>query len=276
MTQASSLCPLRALKSPAGVPAVIAHRGLSHCWPENTLAAFTAAVQAGVHAVELDFRTTADGELICVHDDRLPARLAPQAAATLGRRPVEQANWDELRTIDVGRWKSPEHAGTTIPTLAQALKAITPEAVAVIERKTGSVRQTLAAIDRAGALDRVVINAFNWSYLRELHAAEPRLALSLCGQGPLTASRRRAIAAMPGCVVHWHHRDITAAQVRELHQAGHAVWVWTANTDAELRACFQAVVDGITTDHSDRLLAMLNLPPRRHPAVGDTLAPAAC
>jgi Glycerophosphoryl diester phosphodiesterase family len=45
-------------------PAVIAHRGASAAWPENTLTAFEAAVRAGADMVELDVRLTADGALV--------------------------------------------------------------------------------------------------------------------------------------------------------------------------------------------------------------------
>jgi len=52
-------------------PQVMAHRGASRAEPENTVAAFRAAVAMGADAVELDVRRTADGVLVVHHDPRL-------------------------------------------------------------------------------------------------------------------------------------------------------------------------------------------------------------
>jgi glycerophosphoryl diester phosphodiesterase len=49
-------------------PAVVAHRGASAHYPENTLAAFDAAVAAGADIVEFDVRRTPDGALVISHD----------------------------------------------------------------------------------------------------------------------------------------------------------------------------------------------------------------
>ena len=47
---------------------MIAHRGASREAPQNTPAAFEAAIALGADAVELDVRRTADGELVVHHN----------------------------------------------------------------------------------------------------------------------------------------------------------------------------------------------------------------
>ena len=47
---------------------VIAHRGLSARYPENTLLAFAKALEAGAEMMELDVRLTADKEIVVAHD----------------------------------------------------------------------------------------------------------------------------------------------------------------------------------------------------------------
>ena len=75
---------------------VIAHRGASAAFPENTLAAFSGAVAQGADGVELDVRRTADGRLALSHDDTLPdgtvvvetrLRRPPGRDPRPGRRP---------------------------------------------------------------------------------------------------------------------------------------------------------------------------------------------
>src|SRR5438105_298377 len=49
-------------------PIVVAHRGASATFPENTLPSFEGAVEAGADVVELDVRMTADGVAVVMHD----------------------------------------------------------------------------------------------------------------------------------------------------------------------------------------------------------------
>ncbi|MBM3696502.1 MAG: glycerophosphoryl diester phosphodiesterase, partial [Actinobacteria bacterium] len=60
------------MRHPPGRPWVIAHRGASAAFPENTLAAFRAAAALGADAVELDVRRTADGHPVVHHDAVVP------------------------------------------------------------------------------------------------------------------------------------------------------------------------------------------------------------
>lgn len=48
---------------------VVGHRGFPERYPENTLQGLRAAVDIGVHALELDVQATQDGELILLHDE---------------------------------------------------------------------------------------------------------------------------------------------------------------------------------------------------------------
>src|SRR6478672_405669 len=50
---------------------IVAHRGASALAPENTLAAFNAALELGVEVIESDIRLTRDGALVLAHDDNL-------------------------------------------------------------------------------------------------------------------------------------------------------------------------------------------------------------
>jgi hypothetical protein len=52
----------------ASFPVYAAHRGLEQSFPENTMIAFEAALNAGVPCIELDVWTLSDGELVVSHD----------------------------------------------------------------------------------------------------------------------------------------------------------------------------------------------------------------
>src|SRR5256886_17013132 len=83
---------------------IIAHRGASHDAPENTLAAIRLAWQQQADAVEVDVQLSKDGKLVVIHDDntKRSGRFA---------RKVNALTLDELRKLDVGRWKGNRWAG---------------------------------------------------------------------------------------------------------------------------------------------------------------------
>lgn len=49
------------------LPQIIAHRGYKAMCPENSMAAFRAAVEAGVHCIETDVHVTRDNVVVLSH-----------------------------------------------------------------------------------------------------------------------------------------------------------------------------------------------------------------
>ena len=48
---------------------VMAHRGYSGAYPENTMLSFREAVKVGCDAIEMDVHETRDGRLVVIHDE---------------------------------------------------------------------------------------------------------------------------------------------------------------------------------------------------------------
>ena len=105
---------------------VIAHRGASKAAPENTLAAFKAAIAQSTDWVELDVQENADGVVIVAHDSDF-MRFARN------RLKVWNATTEELRHIDIGSWFAPEFSDERTPTLRHALELARGRAGVVIE-----------------------------------------------------------------------------------------------------------------------------------------------
>ena len=76
----------------SGGPRFMAHRGLQSYGPENSIASFNAAAREGVWAIETDFRITADGRVVCIHDRTLDR-------TTDGAGPVKDMTLDEIRAL---------------------------------------------------------------------------------------------------------------------------------------------------------------------------------
>lgn len=226
---------LRLRGAAATGPVVVAHRGDSGNFPENTLAAFLAARDLGVAMQEFDVQTTRDGGLVCVHDESLDR--TSDAARKLGPGAlVAQATLAELDTLDAGSWRGPAHAGERIPTLAAALAVMRPVCVPLIEHKAGEAGDYVAELRRLGALGDVILQSFDWQFVAAARALAPELALACLGPNPAFAHPdARAIAAVQKAgagMLHWRDRELGKADVDRIHGAGLLVCTYT--TDDEL------------------------------------------
>ena len=102
--------------------ALQAHRGVSTDCPENTMAAFRAAVEQGYDWIELDPKFTKDDVCVVLHDRTLDrtARTAEGEKAPEGTK-IADVTYAEAKAYEYGSWFSPEFMGEGIPTLEEAL-----------------------------------------------------------------------------------------------------------------------------------------------------------
>src|SRR6201999_3863999 len=63
--------PIRHQGNSVSTPLIIAHRGASAVAPENTIAAFEAAIAAGADGIEFDVRLSREGVPVVIHDQTL-------------------------------------------------------------------------------------------------------------------------------------------------------------------------------------------------------------
>lgn len=98
---------------------ICAHRGASDTHPENTLAAFRAAIRLGAQMIEFDVALSKDKKLVLLHDNTVDR-------TTNGQGPVADLTLAELKALDAGSWKHQQFAGERVPELSEAL-AMMPE-----------------------------------------------------------------------------------------------------------------------------------------------------
>lgn len=241
-------------------PLVIAHRGWSGIAPENTLPAFQLALHAAADLVELDYHHSADGVPVVMHDPTL-ARTTDAAARWPGSdlhvaaRPLA-----ELQALDAGTWFHPRFAGTAMPTLAEALAAIQPTGVTLIERKAGDAATLARLLREFDLVNRVVVQSFDWDFLRALHAELPEQVLGALGPRhrsdgrPMTEEDKilgpaqlDEMAAAGARVAVWS-RSLDASSVAAARARGLKVWVYTIDAPAEMRRLLALGIDGLITN----------------------------
>ena len=156
------------------LPMVVAHRGYSSVFPENTLAAFAGALDIGVDYIELDVQMTKDGQLVVFHDDDLKRITGAEGA-------VRDYTLAELGALDAGSWFSSSFAGERIPTLEEALALIEQGQCGVylelkdIGETPGFEESVLAAAGQCGMTDRCVFASFRYDNLERLKELNPEI-----------------------------------------------------------------------------------------------------
>ena len=106
-------------------PAIVAHRGASARFPENTLLAFTEAIKAGADMVEIDVRLTADGVPVVLHDQDV-------SRTTGGSGLVNELTLAEVRELSAGR---SQQRRLSVPTLRDALTLMRGQVAVQIDIK---------------------------------------------------------------------------------------------------------------------------------------------
>lgn len=179
---------------------VAGHRGACRDYPENTMAAFRAALDMGVDQIETDVRMTVDGELVLVHDESVER-------TTDGMGKVRDFTLEEIKNLDAGSHKDAKFAGERIPTLCELFELVKdhPTLTLDIELKEyptdgneewayETCDKALAMVEEYGFADRVVINSFSGSlneYVRKKygerykqHVFYPQELLGECEMDP--------------------------------------------------------------------------------------------
>ena len=235
-------------------PRLLAHRGFAIEAPENTIAAFEAAMAFGVRHIETDAQITADGVAVLWHDPTLE-------------------RWDGSRLridrLELAQLQERRVRGETISTVAEALWAL-PTACLNIDVKDGRAADAVAdAIEWVEACDRVLVTAFSERTARALRARLPDAHHGASARTVLRAiiadARRddRALArALDGVDAvqippRYGRLDlVTPRRLAAYRRHVREVHVWTINDPLEMRRLVDLGVDGIVTDRVDRAVEL--------------------
>ncbi len=232
---------------------IFGHRGapadpfVPETLPENSVAAVTAALDAGAHGVEVDVRLTRDGVAVCCHDEEL-LRVAGVPLR------VAASSWWELRAVrlpDGHRLARLEEVAAVLAArgrgrgrLVLDLKPEPRAAALVLATRTALATGGLAGPDVvASSFDPGVLDAFAARFPRLERAPiceeleDPRAALQAA------SVRRDGALHLPlGTVL----REPTV--VRDAVLAGLTVRAWTVNRPVDARMCDVLGVSGVVTD----------------------------
>jgi len=217
----------------------IGHRGAGAYEPENTLRSFREAIELGVDAVELDVRKTKDGKVVVIHDAKVDK-------TTNGKGSVGELTLDEIRQLVTEK-------GEKVPTLEEALDFLDRKVKIIIELKeTGFEEEVLRQIRGRGLESNVVIVSFIEEALRKVREMDEEVETGLIyvrHKNPIRAALDlKASYLLP------LYRFTHTANLKQAHDNGLKVIVWTINDPEEVSQYIKKGVDGIASDRPDILL----------------------
>ena len=241
-------------------PLVVAHRGDSATYPENTLEAFEAAIAAGADAIEFDVRLTADGAPVLMHD-------ATVDRTTDGRGPVRSLSLAQIGALHVQANDGPAH----VPTLLETLEFVSDRIGIDVEIKNipgepdfdgqgqPVVEAVLDTLMTVGFTGPVMVTSFNpWSvaWARE---REPQLITGLLTEPGVEAPVALAFAREQGHP--WvlpFSGMVTAAGPSwpaDVDALAMSLGTWVVDDPAAALALMRSGVDAVATNDPGPLVA---------------------
>jgi len=237
---------------------VIAHRGFSGQYPENTIVAFQKAIDLGCDMIELDVHFSKDNEIVVIHDDKLDR-------TTNGKGRVYDFSLKEIRNLDAGSWFGSNFSGEKVPTLKEVLQMAKDKIPVNIEIKSPKERQypteelaerALKVVKDAGMLHQVNFFSFDPSALRRIKEKEPKAWITLI-YGKEWKILREVTGGEDYPILGLRDKTLAKDDIAKIHQQGSQIYIWTVDNPAEMEKFIAWRVDGIITNHPDRLIKAL-------------------
>jgi glycerophosphoryl diester phosphodiesterase len=229
---------------------ITAHRGAKAVAPENTMAAFKAAMDAGADFAELDVQHTKDRQIVVLHDADFmrmggdPRRISELTAA-------------EVAAIDIGRKYVPPFSGEHAPMLEEVIDLVRGRMKINIELKynvpdPGLAPAVVELLRREGFIDQVVITSLDYAALKQVKILEPRLRT-----GHIVTAAMGDVLRTEADFLSLNSAKATSSLVRRARAVGKEVAVWTVNDPEVMLRMIERGVDNIITDDPALLVRVM-------------------
>ncbi|WP_373948089.1 glycerophosphodiester phosphodiesterase family protein [Vibrio pomeroyi] len=228
---------------------ITGHRGAASLAPENTLVSIEQAAKAGAKWIEIDTQLSADGTPMVFHDKTVNR-------CTNGTGNIADLDLTALKALDAGSWFSSEFAGTTIPTLSEALdKCLELDVTLNLEIKIYDDKAIQPLVEKVAAL----IEQKQFPIEKLLISSFKKEALSLCQQMMPEVKRGficevwnnfslESLKSLDLYSIHIDHRILDEKTAKAIKASGAVLKIWTLNDPQLAAKYFNLGVDNIITD----------------------------
>ncbi|MCI0611999.1 glycerophosphodiester phosphodiesterase [bacterium] len=250
---------------------LIAHRGFSGMYPENTMISFEKADELPIDALELDIHASKDGKLVVIHDPTL------DRTTNMSGQIVDYSA-EELRRADAGYHFDPSNnktfpfrgQGIKIPFLEELFQRFPHKKFVVeIKQTMPAIEELLVALIRKYHMEeKVIVASEHYEPLARIRAMDPELATNLSAiearafytlfRMKLSAFYKSSGDALQIPDLYKGEKVVTQGLVKAVHKKGLILHIWTVNDPQEMKQLIDYGVDGIITDYPDRLAEVIS------------------
>jgi glycerophosphoryl diester phosphodiesterase len=238
-------------------PVVAAHRGFSARYPENTMAAFEAAIQANAQMIELDVTLSRDQAVVVIHDNTVDR-------TTNGSGRVNRLTLAEIKQLDAGSWFSPQFFQEKIPNLEEILSDFKNRVLINIEIKSDGfasmdspdilAKNVVALVQEKHMEDQVLISSFSPGMLERVLTLDSALAVAVLAKAPYDRVLLKRCRELKAFSFHPERSLLNASMVDQCRNDGICIFVWNVQSAKDVKTCFRFEADGVIVD--DPLMAI--------------------
>lgn len=236
---------------------IIAHRGFSGVYPENTMLAFRKAIEIGADGIELDVHLSKDGQVMIIHDEALKRTTGLDGV-------VSDYTRAELETISAGKTKNDEFGFTPIPSLEEylAFMAEHRDKITNIELKTAPVyypeieEKTLELVRKFDLEKNIIYSSFNWLSIERMQRLGTISETGLLFSGMKLYNQAHIIKSLGINYFHPDFNDLTDEIVKSYLDNKVGLNVWTVNEIEDMKVCLSWNIDGLITNFPDRAISI--------------------
>jgi len=217
---------------------LIAHRGYSAMYPENTITAFR---KARSKVIEFDVRKTLDNVPVVIHDRTLDR-------TTTGTGEVKKHTWEQIKDLHI------KGCDERVPSLDQVLQTFGDEYSYNIEIKSSDTADVVVDSIKKSALPygNTLVTSFKWDEIKTVRKLDDRINTGLISIVRPERAIRECVKI--GCAVAvLNHLIITRDVVNYAEKNGIEVYAYTVNSVDEALKLIQYGVSGIIFDDCDML-----------------------
>jgi glycerophosphoryl diester phosphodiesterase len=240
---------------------IIAHRGASAYYPENTIPSFEGAIAMGADMVELDVQLTSDKEVVVFHDEKI-------SRCTDGRGRIADHTLAVLKKLDAGSWFSGKFKNARIPTLAEVLDICKNRIAVNIEIKTEAVgkiisggieERCLKIVEKKGMKKHVVFSSFDPRAIVHLKQIDKTAPVAVLFEKKLYGSRMPSdiIESLGADAFNCSKSELSKKWMVDVQAHSIPVNIYTVNDVRNMRKFIIMGVNGIFTNKPDVLIKVL-------------------
>jgi glycerophosphoryl diester phosphodiesterase len=236
---------------------IIAHRGASAYYPENTIPSFEGAIAMGADMVELDVQLSSDKEVVVFHDEKI-------SRCTNGRGKISDHTLASLKKLDAGSWFEGKFKNTKIPVLAEVLAVCKNNIAVNIEIKTEAVGLTffggieekcLKIVEQSGMAKHVVFSSFNPRAIMHLKELDNTAAAAVLFEKKLYGSElpSRVMELTGADALNCSAAEFKKKWLTDIKRNNIPVNIYTVDDEKKMKQFLDMDVDGIFSNKPDLL-----------------------